>query len=86
MENRSIAIELPKGVNAYIFGSFLRSDFPNDIDILFEYDAIMIPSAEVYSKIQNTIQNFEKTFDLTDHPLVLSINEIKESGMIDKNK
>ena len=48
METPSITTVLPEGSLAFVFGSFLRSDAPSDLDVLLLYDPEICDPKEAY--------------------------------------
>jgi len=77
-------IVLPKGLEVFIFGSFLYKLNPNDLDMLVIYDLEFISSSEVSIKCKECIFLLSKYFTLKVDVIFLTIDENKGSGFVEK--
>ena len=84
MESQSISIELNSAIRLYVFGSFLTSPAPNDIDVLFQYDHNQVGPSEVDQMIESIINNLSIATGLRVHPMVLSIRECEQTAAIER--
>src|SRR5690349_17024705 len=76
METRSTRIEVPNGVEAYVFGSVLNEPAnANDVDVLFVYDAAKIHPARIYDVLAPLWFALTKLTGHRIHPVVLSQSE-----------
>lgn len=69
-------------VSLYIFGSWLRSESPNDIDLLWVFDKEKIPTAEVLSHVFMKEETMAGGLSVPIHHTILSVSEELELGFI----
>ena len=75
---RPTPIEVPKGIEPYVFGSALVDfDSANDIDILFVYDSGEILAASIYAILAPIRVALEQHVGRKVHPVVLSSFEME---------
>ena len=77
------ATGLPDGASVYLFGSACYRNRPNDIDMLFVYNASLLPPATAYAAFKPLIRRIESEVAIPVHPVVLSEREAQESGFIE---
>ncbi len=77
------AKSLPDGVQVFLFGSACYRENPNDIDMLFVYDAGVIPARSAYATLQPLMLEIQKIADVPVRPVVLSDHEARASGFIE---
>jgi predicted nucleotidyltransferase len=82
MENRSITSGLPSASRAYVFGSFLTTGQPQDIDILVNYDPVICPPADAYEAHTDFIDYMQESFGLRVDLTLLTYEEEQSSGFI----
>ena len=78
------AKHLPSGVRIYLFGSACYRERPNDIDLLYVYDATTVPTDTAYSRFQPLSRQIEDVVGIRVHPTVLSTKEAMESLFIER--
>ncbi len=69
-------------VSLYVFGSWLRSESPNDIDLLWVFDKEKIPTAEVLSHVCMKEEAMARGLSVPIHHTILSVSEELELGFI----
>ena len=69
-------------VSLYAFGSWLRSESPNDIDLLWVFDKEKIPTAEVLSHVCMKEEAMARGLSVPIHHTILSVSEELELGFI----
>lgn len=69
-------------VSLYVFGSWLRSEAPNDIDLLWVFDKEKIPTAEVLSHVCMKEAAMARGLIVPIHHTILSVSEELELGFI----
>ncbi|SNT70276.1 nucleotidyltransferase domain-containing protein [Psychrobacter sp. LV10R520-6] len=75
-------IKLPKGTSVYVFGSYLNTDFPNDLDILCLYNPYSCHPKYVFKKYQSMIKYLESFSGLKVDITFLTYKEEIESGFL----
>ena len=75
---------LPGGVHVFMFGSACYRISPNDIDMLFVYDASLVPPCTAYSVFKPLMTDIEYSVGIPIHSLVLSQDEVRKTGFIGK--
>ena len=66
----------------YVFGSWLRSESPNDIDLLWVFGRDKISTIEVLSFVRMKEANLARGLSVPIHPTILSESEERELGFI----
>lgn len=79
-------IKLPKGSTAYVFGSFLSSNNPRDLDILLLYDPRQCPPIDAYKSHKEFISYLQDRSGLKVDATLLTYREQKEVDFIYKSK
>ncbi len=69
--------------SAYLFGSILCKNNPNDIDVLLIYTQYSSSLLEIVKNVQFDLENF---FQLPVHLTVLSNSELKSTNFLAKIK
>lgn len=82
MENHHILSKVPKHTDIYVFGSILRTNNPNDLDIIIVYDSIVYPFATIYDSSKDLITSLHEKFNIRVHVTYLSYMELKQSTFI----
>jgi len=75
---------LPDGVQVFLFGSVCYRDHPNDIDMLFVYDASLLPPRSAYGAFRPLMAEIEAMVDIPIRSVVLSQDEARESGFVEE--
>ena len=70
-----------KGVSLYVFGSFLTSDSPSDIDLLWVYEADM-DVRMVMAYVRGQEARWSEKSGRPFHSTVLSSEEESENGFV----
>ena len=73
---------LPKSSVPYVFGSFLSSSSPRDIDILIVYDPAICNPAQAYDLHLEFADNLERAVGLPVHLTLLAMEEERGCGFI----
>lgn len=68
-------IKIPDGSTLYLFGSFLKSQVPNDLDILVVYDPEVCPPESVYQYHRSMVINLSAAYSLRVHATFLTPSE-----------
>jgi predicted nucleotidyltransferase len=84
MENQSFITKLPEKSTAYVFGSFLYKESPNDIDILILYDPVICAPEKAYLIHNLFIENIKNLFGLPVDITLLTYMEEQRAGFIEK--
>lgn len=82
MAIRSITTKLPKGSQAYVFGSYLFVGEPRDIDILILYDPYLSSPKDAYKVHREFVDEIQQ---LTGTPVdltLLTYSEERNLGFI----
>jgi predicted nucleotidyltransferase len=82
MEMQSITTRLPESSIAYIFGSFLSSASPSDIDVLVVYDTETCPPDLAYELHRDFINQLRSSVGLDVHITLLTKSEERGSDFI----
>lgn len=83
MAENDTHITLPDGLQAFVFGSALRTECgANDLDVLFVYDTDLIPAQHVYEVVRTIRAVLSGIQPLPIHPLVLSNSEETAEGFL----
>lgn len=75
---------LPDGVQVFLFGSACYHEHPNDIDLLFVYDASCLPPRSAYAALRPLMTEIENIVAVPVRSVVLSDNEAHESRFIEE--
>lgn len=75
---------LPDGVDVFVFGSACYRIHPNDIDMLFIYDANLLPPQSAYSAIRPLIVDIQNKVSLSVHSVILTRREASDSRFVDE--
>ena len=79
---QSILTSLPKSSAAYVFGSFIKSCSPKDIDILVVYDQQDCPPPLAHQFHAKFAKLVEKTLNLDVDLTLLTMEEERGNGFI----
>jgi predicted nucleotidyltransferase len=82
MEIQFMPIDPPKGSTAYIFGSALETDHPNDLDVLIVYEQKLCPTDAVYDRHKKFVRNIEESLEIEIDCTFLSEREEKNIQFI----
>lgn len=72
-------IKLPKNMSIYVFGSYLNTDFPNDLDILCLYNPYNCHPKDVFEKYQYIVESIHSFSGLKVDITFLTYKEEIES-------
>jgi hypothetical protein len=75
---------LPEGVRVFLFGSACYRECPNDIDLLFVYDASCLSPRSAYAALRPLMTEIENVVAVPVRSVVLSDNEARESRFIEE--
>ncbi|WP_172619620.1 nucleotidyltransferase domain-containing protein [Paenibacillus alvei] len=70
-------------LDVFIFGSYISSEKPNDIDLLIIYDSNFFPRKSIYEYCSNLINQIEEKCGLPVDVTYLSINEEIENRFVE---
>jgi hypothetical protein len=73
----------PAFSSAYIFGSFLHSDSPHDLDLLIIYDDRLCPPSDAYRLHVEFVQQVHTVLCLDIHLTLLTQQEEQGCGFIE---
>jgi predicted nucleotidyltransferase len=82
-ELRTLTTRLPAGSKAYVFGSFLRSNSPRDLDILIVYDQDICPPPQAYQKHQMFLSCLGEHLAIPIDVTLLTKEEVLSSRFIE---
>src|SRR4029453_8512625 len=82
METPSFITRLPKGSQAYVFGSFLTRDQPKDVDVLILYDPSVCPPKSPYQTHALFIEEVREVYGLPVDITLLTYAEEQGSCFI----
>lgn len=78
--------KLPEGTSVYVFGSFLNTRFPNDLDILFLYDPNKCLPQNAYREHRSYIEHLKVCSGLTVDATLLTYDEQRQSDFLSISK
>ena len=78
--------KLPEGTTAYVFGSFINTEFPNDLDILFLYDPSKCLPQNAYKEHLSFIEYLKVCSGLPVDVTLLTYDEQRQSNFLAKSK
>ena len=82
MDIRFITTSLPKSSSAYIFGSFLKSASPNDVDVLVVYDPQFCAPAQAYELHSSFVNRLKEVTGIPVHVTLLTAGEERGCNFI----
>jgi hypothetical protein len=82
MDIRSITTNLPSSSVVYLFGSFLNSSAPNDLDVLIVYDPQFCAPARAYELHGSFVNRLRKIAGIAVHTTFLTADEERECNFI----
>ncbi|WP_147270548.1 hypothetical protein [Marinomonas foliarum] len=74
--------KLPEGTEVYVFGSFINTASPNDLDILFLYDPSKCLPQNAYKEHLSFIEYLEVCSELKVDATLLTYEEQLESNFL----
>ena len=86
METQYITTKVPKGSEAFVFGSALSVENPNDFDLLIVYDNNYCSASNAYSYHQDLVDAIEARYKLPVHMIPLSKHELKSTKFVEKSR
>jgi len=66
---------VPKDIDIYIFGSYINSEKPNDVDLIIIYDSNIYAKNSIYDYCSNIINQIKEKSRLPIDVTFLSIKE-----------
>lgn len=75
-------IKLPDNTKVYVFGSYLYSDQPNDLDILVVYDPLVIHPSKAYEEFKPMFICLEYLIGLKVDSTLLTVAELEQSEFL----
>jgi len=79
----TLITSLPKSSTAYVFGSFLRSNSPRDLDVLIVYDQRLCAPSEAYRYHDDFIRQIQSVVNIDVDVTLLTQEEVKSSRFIE---
>ena len=70
----------------YIFGSYLHSDSPSDIDLLVVYDPLEVHPKDVAKYCKPLFAAIEQAISLKVHSTILTYSEEREAEFVERSK
>ena len=83
MDIRSTTTSLPKASTAYLFGSFLNSASPNDIDVLLVYDPEVCEPALAYELHKDFVDRLQTAVGIDVHVTLLTKDEERDCHFVE---
>lgn len=77
-------IGIPEGSTLFLFGSILKSQAPNDLDILVVYDPELCPPELAYTYHCSMVDDLAAAFGLPIHPMFLTPSEQRATDFISR--
>ena len=74
--------KLPEGTTAYVFGSFISAEFPNDLDILLLYDPSRCLPQNAYKEHLNFVEYLRVCSGLPVDVTLLTYDEQQQSNFL----
>lgn len=75
-------MQYPSLSQIYVFGSYLRSDAPADIDLLIVYDISECLPSEAHQRHKALLQEIQARFRLQVHAILLTQREESEIAFV----
>lgn len=75
-------IRIPEGSTLFLFGSILKSQAPNDLDILVVYDPEFCPPELAYTYHRSMVDDLAAVYGLPIHPTFLTRSEQRATDFI----
>lgn len=85
MERKKIQLSLrkvPEKIDLFIFGSYLKSKNPRDVDLLVIYDSNFYSGSSIFDNCLSLINIIQEKCGLPVDVTYLSINEEIETGFL----
>jgi predicted nucleotidyltransferase len=79
---RSIICDLPDGSSAFLFGSVLRREDFNDVDVLILYNPLLCPPQTAWNAHGRFVNEVQKAFGKSVHLELLTFDEERETGFV----
>jgi hypothetical protein len=76
--------KLPDNTRTYVFGSWLTSERPADLDVLIVYDPVHCDPSDAYSRLSPLLSYLEELTGLKAHATILSHSEQEDAGFVAK--
>lgn len=67
--------EMPDWANVFVFGSALRAENPNDLDLLVVYDPVVCPPKQARDRAEALASELTRDIGLQPHVVVLTKSE-----------
>lgn len=77
-------IRIPEGSTLFLFGSILKSQAPNDLDILVVYDPEVCPPEVAYTYHRSMVDDLAVAFGLPIHATFLTPSEERGTDFISR--
>ena len=77
-------VSMPDGIALYIFGSCLKSETPNDIDLIIIYDKNIYQGSTIFKICAKMLEEVSDFFNLPIHTTYLSQEEEHRIDFIKK--
>ena len=84
MAIRSMHINIPEGSTLFLFGSILKSQAPNDLDILVVYDPVVCPPEVAYTYHRSMVDELVAAYGLPIHATFLTPSEQRATDFISR--
>lgn len=75
-------IRIPKGSTLFLFGSILKSQAPNDLDLLVVYDPELCPPELAYTYHRCMVDDMAAAYGLPIHATFLTPSEQRATDFI----
>ena len=76
--------KLPNNSRAYVFGSWLTSERPADLDVLIVYDPVHCDPSDAYSRLSPLLSDLEELTGLKVHATILTYSEQEDASFVAK--
>lgn len=77
-------IRIPEGSTLYLFGSILKSQVPNDLDILVVYDPEVCPPEHAYTYHRSMVDDLTVAYGLPIHATFLTPSEQRATDFVSR--
>src|ERR1035437_4586116 len=78
----TLTVDLPKSSRAYVFGSFLKSPSPRDLDLLIVYDRLFCHPSKAYEMHQDFVDKLRKIVQVEVDLTLLTQEEARGSRFL----
>ncbi|MEK3836541.1 nucleotidyltransferase domain-containing protein [Paenibacillus sp. FSL R7-0128] len=75
--------KVPENIDVYVFGSYIISERPNDVDLIIIYDSNIYSGTNIYNVCLSLLKEIKEKSGLPVDATYLSINEEIETQFVE---